>query len=142
MPRGQSPTSSTEAKISPLSFNSVRFSAADPFMTDQVQIWRMTQTSVDEGEPKSERLLVSTVAARIDDLKSRHTDSSFRTAITNVQQNYGLIFLGPKTDVKVNDVLRSVSLNQDYQIIELNYVQGAFGLHHIEVFSDKVQGAV
>lgn len=111
-------------------------------MTDYVDVMRFEATSYIEGEPQMARTKVATVRCRIDDLRSRHTDATFRTAITNTQQNYGLIFTAADADVKVNDVLHSHAQNADWQIVEINSIQGAFGPHHLEIFGDKIDGSV
>lgn len=139
MPRSLLPTSSTEAKISPTPF-STRFSAADPFMFNWVEIWRMQEVSREEGEPQMARVMTSKVRGRVDDMQSRHTDAVFRTNITSIHQDYGVIFLPITADVKRNDELRVEG--QSYQIVSINTAPGAFGPHHYEVFVDKVEGSV
>lgn len=108
-------------------------------MSDWVEVWRFQEVSRTEGEPQMARVKVATIRGRVDELRSRHTDAIFRTNISGIKQDYGMIFLAAGSDVKANDVLRANG--QDFQVVSINVAPGAFGPHHLEIFVDRVEGA-
>lgn len=120
-----------------------RFTPGDPFSMDTMDVWRMTQTGSDEGTPVITRQKVSTVDCRIDAIRSRRSDLSFRGNVTGTHENFAIIFAPADADIQNDDELRPVNYpTERWLVIEVSRAQAATYVHHLEVNAARIMGEV
>lgn len=88
------------------------------------------------------RQKVGEVDCRIDSIRSRRSDLSFRTPVTAVHENFAIIFAPSNAPIQNDDELIPVTYpTERWLVVEISRAQGPNYIHHVEITATRVQGA-